>query len=73
MISSMSATQLEKLKEEVRENDVRREQSLKQLKDWLVKHPFISNYNMGKFNEKYIFHVCVVKIIFKHEKFISTT
>ncbi|KAG5669805.1 hypothetical protein PVAND_000098 [Polypedilum vanderplanki] len=48
MSSSLSSNQLEKLKREIRECSERREQSLNQLKEWIIKHPFISNFNMDE-------------------------
>jgi mannose/fructose/N-acetylgalactosamine-specific phosphotransferase system component IID len=52
MCASLTAAQLEKYKEETRETDVRREQSLQQFKEWFEKHPFISNFNMGGLEEE---------------------
>jgi hypothetical protein len=34
----------------IRENDVRKEQSLEQFKEWLKKHPFIKNCRQGNKN-----------------------
>lgn len=35
-------------KEEIREDEMRKEQSLEQLRDWIEKHPFISNCRTGE-------------------------
>jgi hypothetical protein len=49
MCATLTAVQLAKLKEETRETEGRREQSLQQLKEWISKHPFVSNTNLGEF------------------------
>jgi hypothetical protein len=49
MCATLTAVQLAKLKEETRETEGRREQSLQQLKEWISKHPFVSNTDLGEF------------------------
>lgn len=38
----------DKARIELRETDVRKDQSLEQFREWLKKHPFIKNYQPGK-------------------------
>lgn len=37
-------------KNELREDDLRKSQSLAQFRDWISKHPFLSEVRQGKFN-----------------------
>jgi hypothetical protein len=41
---------LKQNKEEIREDDSRKEQSLAQFREWLSKHPFIVKCRTGKLN-----------------------
>jgi len=36
-------------KEELREDDNRKQQALKQFRDWINSHPFIRNVRQGQF------------------------
>lgn len=40
---------LKQNKEEIREDDTRKEQSLAQFREWLAKHPFIVKCRQGNF------------------------
>lgn len=48
-------------KEYIREEESRKQQALEQLRDWLSKHPFISNSRQGK---SYMINSEFSKIIF---------
>lgn len=49
-MSSVPKHLIEKGKIDVREDDNRREQSLKQFREWIAKHPFIKNCKTGAKN-----------------------
>jgi hypothetical protein len=48
----MDSKLVEKALLELREDDSRRDQSLQQFREWLAKHPFLSQVRQGK-NRKY--------------------
>lgn len=47
-MSSVPLHILEREKNELREDDARREQSLAQFREWISKHPFINDVKTGK-------------------------
>jgi hypothetical protein len=47
-MNKLASIFIKKAKEEVREDESRREQSLEQFREWIKKHPFISNVKTGE-------------------------
>lgn len=43
----MEQKYIDQAKEELREDDLRRSQSLVQFREWLAKHPFLSGVRQG--------------------------
>jgi hypothetical protein len=39
---------VEKARDELREDDTRKEQALKHFREWIAKHPFIKNIRQGR-------------------------
>lgn len=47
-MSKLASFFSKKAKEEVREDEHRKEQSLEQFREWIAKHPFIKRFNTGE-------------------------
>ena len=54
----LSQKYIDKARNELREDDTRKEQALKHFREWIAKHPFIKKIRQG--NNKYLWFVEVV-------------
>lgn len=54
---------IDKARNELREDDIRKEQALKHFREWISKHPFIKNIRQGN-NKDLWFVEVVLKRIF---------
>lgn len=55
---------VEKARDELREDDTRKEQALKHFREWIVKHPFIRNIRQGNKKSPKTYHGNSNKFIF---------
>lgn len=49
-MSKLASFFVKKAKEEVREDEQRKQQSLEQFREFIAKHPFIKRFNTGFIN-----------------------
>ena len=64
---------VEENKAAIREDEPRKQQALEQFRDWLSKHPFISNTRQGKksITERFNWNNCLNR--FRHTEFLNSS